>query len=79
MSDIDWNTALERLETLFQESKINNEGTDIPDVVKAVLGDDADEEFIDLVMMAMEDSNKVTTAEILDGIMKLHEWRLSLA
>ncbi len=77
MSDIDWNTALERLETLFQESKINNEGTDIPDVVKAVLGDDADEEFIDLVMMAMEDSNKVTTAEILDGIMKLHEWRLS--
>ena len=28
MSDIDWNAALERLENLFQESKINNEGTD---------------------------------------------------
>ncbi len=79
MSDIDWNAALERLETLFEESKINNEGTDIPDIVKAVLGEDVDEEFIDLVMMAMEDSQKVTTAEIIDGIMKLHEWRLSLA
>ena len=77
MSDIDWNAALERLETLFEESKINNEGTDIPDIVKAVLGEDVDEEFIDLVMMAMEDSQKVTTAEIIDGIMKLHEWRLS--
>ena len=77
MSDIDWNAALERLETLFHESKINNEGTDIPDIVKAVLGDNADEEFIDLVMMAMEDSGKVTTAEIIEGIMKLHEWRLN--
>tara|TARA_B100000029_G_scaffold405010_1_gene405160 strand:+ start:953 stop:1192 length:240 start_codon:yes stop_codon:yes gene_type:complete len=79
MSDIDWNAALERLERLFEISKSNNEGTDIPDIVKAVLGDDADEEFINLVMMAMEDSQKVTTAEIIDGIMKLHEWRLSLA
>ena len=56
MSDIDWNSALERLQTLFNS---NNEGTDIPDIVKAVLGDEADEEFIDLVMMAMEDSQKV--------------------
>ena len=79
MSEIDWNAALERLERLFEISKSNNEGTDIPDIVKAVLGDDADEEFINLVMMAMEDSQKVTTAEIIDGIMKLHEWRLSLA
>ena len=75
MSDIDWNAALERLENLFQESKINNEGTDIPDVVKAVLGDDADDEFTDLVMMAMEDSHKVTTVEINDGIMKLYALR----
>ncbi len=74
MSDIDWNSALERLQTLFNS---NNEGTDIPDIVKAVLGDEADEEFIDLVMMAMEDSGEVTTAEILLGILKLHEWRLS--
>ncbi|MEC7686126.1 MAG: hypothetical protein VYB47_00975 [Candidatus Thermoplasmatota archaeon] len=77
MSEIDWNAALERLESLFETSKSNNEGTDIPEVVKAVLGDEADGEFIDLVMMAMEDSGKITTAEILDGIMKLHEWRLS--
>lgn len=77
MSEIDWNAALERLESLFETSKSNNEGTDIPDVVKAVLVDEADGEFIDLVMMAMEDSGKMTTAEILDGIMKLHEWRFS--
>ena len=47
MSDIDWNSALERLQTLFNS---NNEGTDIPDIVKAVLGDEADEEFIDLAV-----------------------------
>ena len=63
MSEIDWNAALERLEELFEISKSNNEGTDIPDIIKAVLGDDVDEEFIDLVMMAMEDSGSVTTAE----------------
>ena len=79
MSETDWNAALERLEKLFETSKSNNQGTDIPEIVKAVLGDDADEEFIDLVMMAMEDSGRVTTAEVLDGIMKLHEWRLSQA
>ena len=77
MSEIDWNAALERLEELFEISKSNNEGTDIPDIIKAVLGDDVDEEIIDLVMMAMEDSGSVTTAEVLDGIVKLHEWRLS--
>ncbi len=77
MSEIDWNAALERLEELFEISKSNNEGTDIPDIIKAVLGDDVDEEFIDLVMMAMEDSGSVTTAEVPDGIVKLHEWRLS--
>jgi len=77
MSEIDWNAALERLEELFEISKSNNKGTDIPDIIKAVLGDDVDEEFIDLVMMAMEDSGSVTTAEVLDGIVKLHEWRLS--
>tara|TARA_B100000029_G_scaffold310567_1_gene303083 strand:- start:945 stop:1184 length:240 start_codon:yes stop_codon:yes gene_type:complete len=77
MSEIDWNAALERLERLFEISKSNNEGTDIPDVVKAVLGDEADDEFIDLVMIAMEDSGRATTTEILDGIVKLHEWRLN--
>jgi len=77
MSEIDWNAALERLERLFEISKSNNEGADIPDVVKAVLGDEVDDEFIDLVMVAMEDSGRTTTAEILDGIVKLHEWRLN--
>jgi len=77
MSDIDWNAALERLESLFETSKSNNEGTDIPDIVKAILGDEVDEEFIELVLMAIEDSGKVSTTEILDGIVKLHEWRLS--
>jgi len=77
MSDIDWNAALERLESLFETSKSNNEGTDIPDIVKAILGDEVDEEFIDLVLMAMEDSGKVSTIDLFDGIVKLHEWRLS--
>ena len=76
MRQIDRFEAKARLENLFAESKANNEGAGIPEVVEAVLGDDADEEIADLVLMAMEDSVKISSEEILDGILKLHEWRL---
>ena len=76
MSQIDRFEAKARLENLFAESKANNEGAGIPEVVEAVLGDDADEEIVELVLMAMEDSGKISSEEILDGILKLHEWRL---
>ena len=69
--------AKARLENLFAESKANNEGAGIPEVVEAVLGDDADEEIVELVLMAMEDSGEISSEEILDGILKLHEWRLN--
>ena len=77
MSEIDRFEAKARLESLFAESKANNEGAGIPEVVKAVLGDDADEEIVELVLMAMEDSGEISSEEILDGILKLHEWRLN--
>ena len=77
MSQIDRFEAKARLENLFAESKANNEGAGIPEVVEAVLGDDADEEIVELVLMAMEDSGKISSEEILDGILKLHEWRLN--
>ena len=76
MSQIDRFEAKARLENLFAESKSNNEGAGIPEVVEAVLGDDADEEITELVLMAMEDSDKISSEEILDGILKLHEWRI---
>ena len=76
MSQIDRFEAKARLENLFAESKANNEGAGIPEVVEAVLGDDADEEIVELVLMAMEDSGEISSEEILDGILKLHEWRL---
>jgi hypothetical protein len=76
MSEIDRFEAKARLESLFSESKGGNEGAAIPEIVKAVLGDDADEEMIEMVLMAMEDSGTITSEEILDGILKLHEWRL---
>ena len=76
MSQIDRFEAKARLEDLFAESKANNEGAGIPEVVEAVLGDDADEEIVELVLMAMEDSGEISSEEILDGILKLHEWRL---
>ena len=66
-----------RLEKLFNESKENNEGAGIPEIVEAVLGDDADEEITELVLMAMEDSGTISSEEILDGVLKLHEWRLN--
>ena len=76
MSEVDRSEAKARLESLFAESKANNEGAGIPEVVEAVLGDDADEEIVELVLMAMEDSSEISSEEILDGILKLHEWRL---
>lgn len=77
MSEVDKSEAKARLENLFAESKENNEGAGIPEIVGAVLGDAADEEFTELVLMAMEDSGKISSEEILDGILKLHEWRLA--
>jgi len=77
MSNVDRSDAMSRLEKVFTESKENNEGAGIPDIVEAVLGDDADEEIAELVLMAMEDSGTISSEEILDGILKLHEWRLN--
>ncbi|MCH2260288.1 MAG: hypothetical protein MK315_05695 [Candidatus Thalassarchaeum betae] len=77
MSEVDRSEAMDRLESLFAESKANNEGTGIPKIVEAVLGEDADEEISEMVLMAMESrSGSITNEEILDGILKLQEWRL---
>ena len=76
MSEVDRSEAKVRLDSLFAESKENNEGAGIPEIVQAVLGDDADEEIAELVLMAMEDSGTISSEEILDGILRLHEWRL---
>ena len=77
MSEIDRSEAMARLESLFAESKVNNESTAISKIVEAVLGEDADEEINEMVLMAMESrSSSITNEEILDGILKLQEWRL---
>ena len=77
MSQIDRFEAKARLEDLFAESKANNESTAISKIVEAVLGEDADEEISGMVLMAMESrSSSITNEEILDGILKLQEWRL---
>ena len=77
MSNVDRSDAMARLEKVFAESKENNEGAGSPEIVEAVLGDDADEEITELVLMAMEDSGTISSEEILDGVLKLHEWRLN--
>ena len=77
MSNVDRSDAMARLEKVFAESKENNEGAGIPEIVEAVLGDDADEEITELVLMAMEDSGTISSEGILDGVLKLHEWRLN--
>ena len=77
MSNVNRSDAMARLEKVFAESKENNEGAGIPEIVEAVLGDDADEEITELVLMAMEDSGPISSEEILDGVLKLHEWRLN--
>jgi len=79
MSEADRSDAMIRLKRLFAESKANNEGAGIPEIVETILGEDADEEIIELVLIAMEDSGSISSEEILDGILKLHEWRLEQA
>ena len=76
MNEVDRSDAMTRLERVLTESKANNEGADIPEIVKAVLGDDADEEIVEMVLMALEDSGTINSEDILDGILKLQEWRL---
>mgnify|MGYP001342449834 CR=1 FL=1 len=76
MSEVDRLDAMTRLEGLFAESKANNEGAGILEIVEAVLGTEADEEIVELVLIAMEDSGTINSEEILDGILKLHKWRL---
>jgi hypothetical protein len=76
MSEVDRSDAMTRLERVFAESKANNEGADIPEIVEAVLGEAADEEIVELVLMALEDSGTINSEDILDGILKLQEWRL---
>ena len=71
MSEVDRSDAMTRLERVFAESKANNEGADIPEIVEAVLGEDADEEIVELVLMALEDSGTINSEDILDGILKL--------
>ena len=76
MSEVDRSDAMARLERVLTKSKANNEGADIPEIVEAVLGDDADEEIVGMVLMALEDSGTINSKDILDGILKLQEWRL---
>lgn len=76
MSEVDKSDAMARLERVLTKSKANNEGADIPEIVKAVLGEDTDEEIVELVLMALEDSGTINSKDILDGILKLQEWRL---
>ena len=76
MSEVDRFDAMARLERVLTKSKVNNEGADIPEIVEAVLGDDTDEEIVELVLMALEDSGTINSKDILDGILKLQEWRL---
>ena len=76
MSEVDKSDAMARLERVLTKSKANNEGADIPEIVKAVLGDDTDEEIVELVLMALEDSGTINSKDILNGILKLQEWRL---
>ena len=77
MSNVDRSDAMARLEKVFAESKANNEGAGIPEIVEAVLGDGADEEITEFVLIAMEDLGSISSEDILDGVLKLHEWRLN--
>ena len=76
MSEIDRSEAMIRLGRLLTESKAGRRGAGIPEIVEAVLGEEADEEIKEMVLMAMEDSGTISSEDILDGILKLQEWRL---
>jgi hypothetical protein len=68
--------AITRLQRLAEKAESDGTGMDIPDIVRAIVGPDYDDELEKLVSMAMESSEKaMNLEEMARGVMALHGWR----
>ena len=68
--------ALDSLRSLASNAESEGRGMEIPEIVKAVLGPDVDEEILELVSIAMESTEGGMELEDMAlGVISLQEWR----
>ena len=71
--------ALERLKRLVEKFEDGPPRLPIPAMIDAVIGPAYDEELESLVTMALSASSGMSLKEIVDGILAIEDWRISLA
>ncbi len=71
--------ALERLKRLAEKFEDGPPRLPIPAMIDAVIGPAYDEELESLVTMALSASSGMSLKEIVDGILAIEDWRISLA
>ena len=71
--------ALKRLKRLAEKFEDGPPRLPIPAMIDAVIGPAYDEELESLVTMALSASSGMSLKEIVDGILAIEDWRISLA
>ena len=70
--------AMKRVKDKIQARGEGELGLRIPDLVSAIIGEEADSELLDLVRSALSQNNQsIEMPEIVTSIFSLYKWRIS--
>jgi len=70
--------AMRRVKDKIQAREEGGLGLPIPDLVSAIIGEEADSELLDLVRSALSQNNQsIEMPEIVTSIYSLYKWRIS--
>ena len=70
--------AMRRVKDKIQAREEGELGLRIPDLVSAIIGEEADSELLDLVRSALSQNNEsIEMPEIVTSIYSLYKWRKS--
>lgn len=70
--------AMKRVKDKIQARGEGELGLRIPDLVSAIIGEEADSELLDLVRSALSQNNQsIEMPEIVTSIYSLYKWRIS--
>ena len=70
--------AMRRVKDKIQAREEGELGLPIPDLVSAIIGEEADSELLDLVRSALSQNNQsIEMPEIVTSIYSLYKWRIS--
>ena len=72
------NTAMSRVAVAMEKRNESQVGLRIPVLVSAIIGQEADDELLDLVRTAMSSNNQsITMVEFVSSTLNLFNWRNS--